>query len=270
MQSARVDEETQAAKNIELRVESLRAGYGKKEILRGLSIDVARGEIVALVGPNGAGKSTLLKVIAGLLPPWEGSIWLDGTDITKLSAHQRVQKGVAYLIQGGKVFTSLTVKENLEMGAMTLPKAERQEAIEGVLTLFPVLKENWHRRAGLLSGGQRQALALGMVLLKRPKVLLLDEPSAGLAPKLAQEILNKICQLNERQGVTVLLVEQRVREALQVAHRAIVLVNGHIALETDHPSKLLTDGRLEHLFLGGSVPSSGLVSTKLSEVPDNG
>ncbi len=235
---------------IGLQVERLRAGYGKKEILRGLSLKVGQGEIVALIGPNGAGKSTLLKVIAGLLRPWEGSVWLDGTEITALPVHQRVQKGLAYFIQGGEVFPSLTVRENLEMGALMFPKAKRQEAIEGVLSLFPALKENWHRRAGLLSGGQRQALALGMVLLKRPKVLLLDEPSAGLAPKLAHEILAKVRELNEHLGITVLLVEQRVREALQVAHRAVALVNGTFAAETNEPASWLVEGALDAFFFG--------------------
>ncbi|MFN3422771.1 MAG: ATP-binding cassette domain-containing protein, partial [Armatimonadota bacterium] len=188
--------------------------------------------------------------IAGLLLPWEGSVWLDGTEITTWPVHWRVQQGLAYFMQGGEVFPSLTVGENLEMGMMTLPKAERQEAMEGVLALFPVLKENWHRRAGLLSGGQRQALALGMVLLKRPKVLLLDEPSAGLAPKLAQEILNKVRELNERWGITVLLVEQRVREALQVAHRAVALVNGTLAADTDDPARWLAEGALDVFFFG--------------------
>ncbi|MEM1553011.1 MAG: ABC transporter ATP-binding protein [Candidatus Bathyarchaeia archaeon] len=233
-----------------LRVEKLRAGYGKKEILRGLSLTVKQGEIVALIGPNGAGKSTLLKVVVGLLPPWEGSVWLNGMEITTLPVHQRVQQGLVYSMQGGEVFPSLTVKENLEMGTLTLPKAERQEAMESVLGLFPLLRENWHRRAGLLSGGQRQALALGMVLLKRPKVLLLDEPSAGLAPKMAKDILSKVQELNKHLGITVLLVEQRVREALQVAHRAIALVDGTFAGETDDPARWLTEGALDAFFFG--------------------
>jgi len=233
-----------------LRIEKLRAGYVKKEILRGLSLAVKQGEIAALIGPNGAGKSTLLKVVAGLLSPWEGSVWLDGKDITTLPIHQRVQQGLVYFMQGGEVFPSLTVKENLEMGTLTLPKAERQEAMESVVGLFPVLKENWHRRAGLLSGGQRQALALGMVLLKRPKVLLLDEPSAGLAPKMAKDILSKVQELNKHLGITVLLVEQRVREALQVAHRAIALVDGTFAGETDEPARWLAEGALDAFFFG--------------------
>jgi len=237
-----------------LRVEDLHAGYGGKEVLRGVSLTLRAGEIVALIGPNGAGKSTLLKVIAGLVPPTRGSVWLGGREVTAWPPHRRVRHGLAYFLQGGEVFPSLTIRENLEVGAWTLPKSERQKAMESVLALFPVLRENWHCRAGLLSGGQRQALALGMVLLKRPKVLLLDEPSAGLAPKLAQEILSKVRELNGHWGVTVLLVEQRVREALTLAHRAIVLANGHIALETDHPLELLNYGRLERLFLGDPAP----------------
>jgi len=232
-----------------LRLERIRAGYGKKEILRGLSLAVQAGEIVALIGANGAGKSTLLKVAIGLLPPWEGSVYWDGRDITRQPVHERVRMGIAYLIQGGEVFPSLSVKENLEMGVLALSKSQREEAIEMVVSLFPALRDNWSRRAGLLSGGQRQALALGMVLCQRPKVLLLDEPSAGLAPKWAQDILSKVQELNQRLGITVLLVEQRVREALSTAHRAVVLVGGEIALETRHPEELLTSGELEMFLL---------------------
>jgi len=241
--------QTQEGK-IGLRLNGIRAGYGKKEILRGLSLTVKQGEIVALIGPNGAGKSTLLKVAMGLLPPWEGMVWLDGWDITHLPVHERVRDGLSYLMQGGESFPSLTVKENLEMGALIVPPAERAAAIESALELFPALRENLNRRAGLLSGGQRQALTLAMVLAQRPQVLLLDEPSAGLAPKLAQDILNKVRELNQRLGIMVLLVEQRVREALEVAHRAVALAEGTIALETEHPAELFQSGQLEPLFLG--------------------
>lgn len=260
----------QPTKTTGLWVENLRVGYGKKEILRGLSLAVKQGEVVALIGPNGAGKSTLLKVIAGLLLPWEGSVWLDGKDITALPVHQRVRHGLAYFMQGGEVFPNLTVKENLEISAMTLPKSEWREAMESVLGLLPVLKENWNRRAGLLSGGQRQALALGMVLIKRPKYLLLDEPSAGLAPKLAQEILNKVRELNDRFGVTVLLVEQRVREALNIAHHGIILMDGMIVSETDNPKCWLSEGALDTFFFekGKAIQRSGkLSSIQHTEVP---
>lgn len=232
-----------------LQLQNIQAGYGKKEILRGLSLSVQKGEILALIGPNGAGKSTLLKVVAGLLQPWKGSILLEGMDITTLPVHQRIQHGLAYLMQGGEVFPSLSVKENLEMSAAMLPKEERSKAMEEVLTLFPMLKENRHQRAGLLSGGQRQALALGMILIKRPKVLLLDEPSAGLAPKLAQDLLEKVRELNQHWGITLLLVEQRVREALLLAHRAEVLLNGEVVLEAPNPRELLASRQLEALFL---------------------
>jgi len=231
-------------------LEQVEAGYGKKQILRNVSISVQAGEIVALIGPNGAGKSTVLRVAAGLLTPWKGSVRLDGRDITLLPAYRRAHRGVSYLVQGGEVFPSLTVQENLEMGLLTLPPAERAEALESVLSLIPALRERLPHRAGLLSGGQRQALALGMVLVKRPKVLLLDEPSAGLAPILVQEILSKIREINQQWGLPVLLVEQNVREALSVAHRAVVLANGEIAMESDHPQELLTSGHLERLFLG--------------------
>lgn len=241
------------ATTIALELEGIQAGYGKKEILRGVSLTVRAGEIVALIGPNGAGKSTLLKVVAGLLAPWAGSVRLDGADVTRLAVHERVRRGLAYLLQGGEVFPSLTVRENLEIGAWSLPRSERSAGVEDVLRLFPDLRASWYRRAGLLSGGQRQALALGMVLLKRPKVLLLDEPSAGLAPKLARAILNTVRELNERWGITVLLVEQRVREALQVAHRAVALVDGTLAAETDDPTRWLTEEALDAFFFGGKA-----------------
>ncbi len=239
-----------ATHNTVLRLENIHAGYGKKQILRGVSLRVHEGEIVALIGANGAGKSTLLKVAMGLLPPWEGSVWFNGQDIMRLPVHARAPLGLAYLMQGGQIFPSLTVGENLEVGALTVPPTERREAIEHALELFPALCEKRHRRAGLLSGGQRQALALAMVLCQRPKLLLLDEPSAGLAPKLAQEILHTVQELNQRERITVLLVEQRVREALEIAHRAVALVNGTLAEETTEPTAWLTDGALDVYFFG--------------------
>lgn len=234
----------------EVEAYAIHAGYGKKEILQGVSFSSKKGEILALIGPNGAGKSTLLKVLAGFLKPTEGSVHLYGYDVTNLPPYERVKHGLAYLIQGGKVFPSLTVQENLAMGAFTVPSENRKENLKLVVDLFPRLKELFNRRAGLLSGGERQALALGMVLMQNPKVLLLDEPSAGLSPKLVQEILEKIKKINEEWKISVLLVEQNVRGALSIAHRVIALANGKLVLETDEPEKLLAQGALEKLFLG--------------------
>ncbi|MCG3155108.1 MAG: High-affinity branched-chain amino acid transport ATP-binding protein LivF [bacterium] len=234
----------------ELRIENLHAAYSKKEVLRGVSLSVKQGEIVALIGPNGAGKSTLLKVIAGFLKPRQGNLWLDSKEITSLAAHERVGQGIAYFMQGGKVFPNLTVAENLEMGLAALSSQNKKDGISVVLEIFSNLKDLLNRRAGLLSGGERQALALAMVLVRRPHLLLADEPSVGLSPKLVHHLLGKIHELNNVWGTTILLVEQNVREALNVAQRAMTIVGGEMASETVQPKELLMNGRLEQLFLG--------------------
>lgn len=233
----------------ELRIENIHAAYSKKEVLRGVSLSVKQGEIVALIGPNGAGKSTLLKVIAGFLKPLQGNLWLDSKEITSLAAHERVGQGIAYFMQGGKVFPNLTVAENLEMGLATLSSQSKKDGISAVLEIFSNLKNLLSRRAGLLSGGERQALALAMVLVRRPHLLLADEPSVGLSPKLVHTMLEKIQELNKSWNTTILLVEQNIREALSVAQRAMALVNGELALETERPDEWLTNGQLEQLFL---------------------
>jgi ABC-type branched-subunit amino acid transport system ATPase component len=233
-----------------LKVENIRASYGKKEVLRGVSFKVEKSDILAIIGPNGAGKSTLLKVIAGFLKPTLGAICLDGKDATASSPHEKVGLGMAYFIQGGRVFPSLTVNENLELGAIGLSVEETDKRIASILEIFYNLKKMEGKRAGLLSGGERQALALGMVLAKNPKILLLDEPSAGLSPKLVKETIGKIKEINERMGTTILLVEQNIGEALRIAKKAIALANGEIILESDEPSKLLSGKELEKIFLG--------------------
>ncbi|HKY42872.1 MAG TPA: ABC transporter ATP-binding protein [Pyrinomonadaceae bacterium] len=231
-------------------LEGVRAGYGKKEILKGLALTLNQGEIMTLVGSNGAGKSSILKVVMGLLKPWKGTIRFNDQEIARLPVYQRVRLGLAYLIQGGEVFPSLTVGENLKMGTLVLSPDEKAKAIESALEVFPLLREKFNYRAGLLSGGQRQSLALAMVLAQRPKILLLDEPSAGLAPKLAQEMLEAVSRINEQMGLTILLVEQRVREALEIAHRATVLINGVIVVGTSRPHEWLEAGALDSLFFG--------------------
>ncbi len=233
-----------------LRVENIHAAYSKKEVLRGVTLSAKPGEIVALIGPNGAGKSTLLKVIAGFLQPLQGQVWLDGKELTPLAAHERVRQGIAYFMQGGKVFPNLTVAENLEMGSATLSAQNKKDGLSAVLEIFSNLKDLLNRRAGLLSGGERQALALAMVLIRRPHLLLADEPSVGLSPKLVHHLLGKIHELNSIWGTTILLVEQNIREALNVAQRAVALVNGEVALETERPEEWLANGQLEQLFLG--------------------
>jgi branched-chain amino acid transport system ATP-binding protein len=234
----------------ELRLEGIHAGYGKKEVLRGVSVHALRGEMIAVVGPNGSGKSTLLKVIAGFLAPASGRVCFDGQEITPLEPHRRVRLGIAYLMQGGRTFPNLTVRENLDVGAVTLRPETRAENIALALDLFPNLRNLINRRAGLLSGGERQALALAMLLIRRPRLLLLDEPSAGLSPKLARDMLGKVRELSDMLGATVLLVEQNIQEALSISERALALVNGSLALETERPAEWLTSGELEQLFLG--------------------
>ncbi len=235
----------------ELRTENIFAAYRKKEVLRGVSLFVRQGEIVALIGPNGAGKSTLLKVIAGFLKPLSGNVWVDSRDISSLPPHERAGLGIAYFMQGGKVFPNLTVFENFEMGSVTLPPKDRNEKVSAVFEVFTNLKDMLYRRAGLLSGGERQSLALAMVLVKQPPILLLDEPSLGLSPKLVQDMLAKVRELNKMWQTTILLVEQNVRQALDIAHHALTLVNGEVALETDKPKVWLAEGHLDSLFLGG-------------------
>ena len=231
-----------------LQIDNVVAGYGKKEVLRGVSVSVRSGELLALIGPNGSGKSTLLKVACGALKPRSGNVMLAGQSVTATALHKRVRLGLSYFTQGGPVFPSLTVAENIRVAAAGTRRLPFDDALDLVLSTFPVLADRLKIRAGLLSGGQRQMLALGMVLVHRPQVLLLDEPSAGLSPGLAREIMATVRTL----GITIVLVEQRVREALEIADRAIILVNGKLAAETDEPQDWLTDGAIEPFFFGGS------------------
>ena len=235
---------------IALQIAQVCARYGKKPILRDLSLTVAEGEVVVLIGANGAGKSTVLRTVIGLLRPDAGSVRFYDEDITRLSVRQRVRGGVAYLMQGGPIFPSLSVHQNLQMGALTVRAAERAAAIQETLALFPLLQGKRSQRAGLLSGGERQALALCMTLVQRPKLLLVDEPSVGLSPSLAAAALETIRRVSEQRRTAVLLVEQRVKEALQVASRAVLLAEGAIAAETDTPCRWQEEGVLDAYFFG--------------------
>jgi len=213
-----------------LSVESLVTGYGKKQVVNGVSLEIAPGEIVALIGHNGAGKSTLLKAIFGLLPIWHGQVAFDGKDFHPPNPRDLLSAGVAYVPQGNRVFTDLTVRENLEMGGVTLSnKAQLKERQERVFVLFPRLAGRLRQRAGTLSGGEKQMLALANALILSPRLLLLDEPSLGLAPPLVTEALARIEQINRDSGVTVLIIEQKVREVLRIAHRVYVLRNGLVS-----------------------------------------
>lgn len=233
-----------------LRIENVYAAYGKLEVLRGVSFSLKPGELVALIGPNGAGKSTLLKVISGFLFPSTGRIVFDNDDITPLSTHLRIRKGIGYCLQGGRVFPNLTVIENLKIASISPGIDQKTDNFEEIFSLFPILKSMLYKRAGLLSGGERQMLAIAVALVRRPRVLLLDEPSAGLSPKIVQEVLAKIHEIRVKLGMSILLVEQNVGQALKVTDRAVVLINGEVTLIEENPKKMLSNKKLETFFLG--------------------
>jgi len=214
-----------------LAIEGIDVYYGDIPALREVSLKVEEGELVALVGPNGAGKTTTLRVISGLLKPISGRVLLEGRPLAKEPAHKIVELGISQVLEGGRIFTGLTVLENLELGAFgAKARKAKNESLRWVFSIFPRLEERQAQRAGTLSGGERQMLAIGRALMSKPKLLLLDEPSFGLAPLLVVQILQMITEIN-RQGVTVLLVEQNVRAALELTNRAYVIENGRIVGE---------------------------------------
>jgi branched-chain amino acid transport system ATP-binding protein len=223
--------------------------YGRIQALHGISLSVGEGEIVALIGANGAGKSTTMRAISGLRPVAQGSIHFNGEDITKLRADLRVVRGVSQSPEGRGIFPGMSVRENLEMGAYTRRnRAEINEDLDRVFTLFPRLKEREKQVGGTMSGGEQQMLAVGRALMSRPKLLLLDEPSMGLAPMLIQQIFDIVVEINQ-QGTTVLLVEQNAQQALSRAHRAYVLETGEI-VKSGTGAELLTDPSVKDAYLG--------------------
>jgi branched-chain amino acid transport system ATP-binding protein len=233
-----------------LEIKDLRVHYGKIEAIKGVSVVVNQGEIVTLIGANGAGKTTMLKTISGLCPVSSGQILFDGQDISKIPAHKRVDLGLSQAPEGRGIFPGMTVLENLEMGKYNRKnrKAELQEDLEMVYHLFPRLKERTSQSGGTLSGGEQQMLSIGRALMARPKVLLLDEPSMGLAPQMIANIFRIITEINQ-QGVTILLVEQNAQQALQRAHRAYVLEIGKVVKEAK-ASDLLNDPAVRAAYLG--------------------
>jgi branched-chain amino acid transport system ATP-binding protein len=232
-----------------LRVEKLRAGYGPIEVLHGLSLEVYAGEIVTLLGANGAGKTTTLRCLSGCLRPGAGRILFAGREIQQLPAHTIVRLGLCQSPEGRKIFPRLTVLENLQMGAFTrTDRAGIRDDLERAFALFPILRERQAQSGGTLSGGEQQMLAVARALMARPKLLLLDEPSLGLAPLITRRIFEAIRQLN-RDGMAILLVEQNARLALQLAHRGYVLETGTLTLEAPAQT-LLTDPRVQQAYLG--------------------
>ncbi|EKE67433.1 ABC transporter ATP-binding protein [Oceanibaculum indicum] len=213
-----------------LEIAGVETFYGNIQALRGVDVSVGKGEIVTLIGANGAGKSTLLMTICGSPQARTGRIVYDGVDITRVPTHEIIRMGVAQSPEGRRIFPRMTVMENLQMGATTADPAHFSQDIEKVFTLFPRLKERRGQRGGTLSGGEQQMLAIGRALMSRPNLLLLDEPSLGLAPLVVKQIFGAIRQINEEEGMTILLVEQNAYHALRLAHRGYVLVTGNITM----------------------------------------
>jgi branched-chain amino acid transport system ATP-binding protein len=234
-----------------LEIKDLRVHYGKIEAIKGISFHVNQGEIVTLIGANGAGKTTTLKTISGLRAVSSGSIIFDGKDISKMPAHDRVNLGISQAPEGRGIFPGMTVLENLEMGKFHRKdrKNEMAEDLDMVYGLFPRLKERAFQDGGTLSGGEQQMLAIGRALMARPKLLLLDEPSMGLAPQMIANIFRIITEINKSQGVTILLVEQNAQQALQRAHRAYILETGNV-VKTAAASDLLNDPAVREAYLG--------------------
>jgi len=236
------------AEAVMLVIDHLETGYGKKQVLFGVSLEVRPGEIVALIGPNGAGKSTVLKAVCGLLSAWKGEIRFRNGRIDGAPPAKNVARGITFCPQGNRVFDELTVRENLEVGGFQLPKQDRRQRIDAMFALFPILRERARQCAGKLSGGEQQMLALARALVPRPKLLMLDEPSLGLSPALVTTVFEKVREINRETDTTVLIVEQKVRAVLAIAHRAYGLRLGRVHVE-GKPSDLLDSDNLRRLFL---------------------
>lgn len=232
-----------------LKLENIVTHYGNIQALKGISIDVKQGEIVTIIGANGAGKTTTLKTICGLVAPTSGKIYFQGEDITHKTTSDIVESGIAMVPEGRRVFPRMTVLENLQLGAyLNKDKAQVKQDLEKVFDLFPILKDRIKQIAGTLSGGEQQMLAIGRALMARPKLLLLDEPSMGLAPKIVANIFDIIMEIN-RAGTTILLVEQNARMALAIAHKGFVIETGKIVLQ-DSAVNLLNNEEVKKAYLG--------------------
>ena len=231
-----------------LEVSDIRARYGAIEALKGVSLTVEPKEVVTLIGANGAGKSTTLRSISGLTPAFAGKIIFEGEDITRVAAHEVVSRGIALSPEGRHCYARMTVRENLDLGAYHLRQADMAEDLEKVFTLFPRLKERENQKAGTMSGGEQQMLAIGRALMARPRLLMLDEPSMGIAPNLVERIYETIEQIN-RSGVAILLVEQNANYALDISARGYVLETGRVVLTNDS-SHLRDDPEVQRAYLG--------------------
>ncbi len=232
-----------------LKAEGVTCGYGDVQVLSDVSAHIEPGEIVSIIGPNGAGKSTLMKCVFGQIHPWQGSITFRDTDISRMEPYEIVQLRMCYVPQVDNVFTELTVEENLEMGAYVLSDGGLEERKQRIFELFPRLAERRRQSAGKMSGGERQMVAMGSALMLDPELLLLDEPSAGLSPKMVDVIFDRIVRVNQ-EGIAILMVEQNAKTSLRMAHRGYVLANGENRI--DGPGQeLLNDPEIGRLYLGG-------------------
>ncbi|MEA4973810.1 MAG: ABC transporter ATP-binding protein [Candidatus Metalachnospira sp.] len=231
-------------------VKGLKVNYGGIHALKGVDIEVCDGEIITLVGANGSGKSTLMNTLMGLVPVSEGKVYLDDEDITGLDTRKIVGKGMTLSPEGRQIFPEFTVKDNLMMGAYLRKEKESEEELKIVLEMFPILKERYTQVAGTLSGGEQQMLALGRAMMAKPKILMLDEPSLGLAPLIIKEIFDMICRIRDM-GVTVLLVEQNARMSLKISDRAYVLETGTI-VASDTAENILNSEEIQNAYLGGA------------------
>ncbi len=233
-----------------LKISGVHTFYGQIEALKGVDLDVQQGEIVTLIGANGAGKSTLLMTICGAPRARHGAIQFEGRDITRRPTFEIMRLGIAQSPEGRRIFPRMTVMENLQMGALTADATKFDDDVETVFTLFPILKQRQGQRGGTLSGGEQQMLAIGRALMSQPRLLLLDEPSLGLAPLIVKQIFEVIRDINKRQGVTVFLVEQNAFHALRLAHRGYVMVNGQITLHGSG-KELLANSEVRAAYLEG-------------------
>jgi branched-chain amino acid transport system ATP-binding protein len=231
-----------------LAVGRLESGYGKIRVLHGIDLTVSPGEVVALLGPNGAGKTTMLRALSGLLPVNAGHVRFDGRDMTNATPREAARAGLVHVIEGHRVFTQISVTDNLLLAGYDLPRGERAARVEEALSFFPEIAEKRHERGGALSGGQQQMLTVAQGLVRRPRLLMLDEPSAGLSPVLVNRVLNVVGQLR-KQGTAVLLVEQLLEKALAAADRVYALVQGHIVLEAPTDEANLPQ-RIERAYFG--------------------
>lgn len=233
-----------------LKIIDLSTGYGPVEVLHNVNLDFKDSRIVTVLGANGAGKSTLIKTISGILKPWKGSILFDGKDISRMDTSQIAKMGIVHVPEGRHIFPNLTVRENLLLGGYFRSDKENKETLDQVLNLFPVLNERIHQKGGNLSGGEQQMLAIARGLMAKPRLLLLDEPSLGLAPILASEIFQTVKELTQQEGVQVLLVEQNARKALDISDTGYVMVLGRIVL-SGTSDELKENPEVRKLYLGG-------------------